>query len=160
MGSSFLPGELIAAFLRAQLEQADQLTERRLAKWRMYYELLTPLQNDGLLTLPIVPDHCDHNAHMFYVLLHESIDRQFVLDFLKSRGILAVFHYVPLHSSPAGQRFGRTHGALDVTSRLSERLVRLPLWVDLSEDALVDVVEALKAAVFDPVGRRFPCRNL
>ena len=160
VGSSFLPGELIAAFLRAQLEQADQLTERRLAKWRMYYELLTPLQNDGLLTLPIVPDHCDHNAHMFYVLLHESIDRQFVLDFLKSRGILAVFHYVPLHSSPAGQRFGRAHGALDVTSRLSERLVRLPLWVDLSEDALVDVVEALKAAVFDPVGRRFPYRNL
>lgn len=147
LGSSFLPGEIVAAFLWAQLEDADRITQSRTASWQYYHELLAPLESKGLLRRPIVPDGCRHNAHMYYVLLAPESDRQKVLDRLKSSDIWSVFHYVPLHSSPAGRRYGRAHGALEVTDRQSKRLVRLPLWVGLSESQQDSVVEILEAAI-------------
>uniref|UniRef100_UPI00404719AA dTDP-4-amino-4,6-dideoxygalactose transaminase n=1 Tax=Polynucleobacter sp. TaxID=2029855 RepID=UPI00404719AA len=143
VGSSFLPGELIAAFLSAQLEEVDRITRERLASWQRYHKLLESLESKGILRRPIVPNDCQHNAHMYYVLLAPEIDRQKVLDELKRNDIWSVFHYVPLHSSPAGKRYGRTHGSLEVTNMQSERLVRLPLWVGLAEqqqDRVVDVL--------------------
>lgn len=147
VGSSFLPGELIAAFLWAQLEEADRITQKRLASWQRYHDLLEPLEAKGILRRPIVPDDCEHNAHMYYVLLAPEIDRQKMLDAFKHNEIWSVFHYVPLHSSPAGLRYGRAHGDLDVTTRQSERLVRLPLWVGLSSEQQDRVVEVLRNAV-------------
>ena len=147
LGSSFLPGELTAAFLWAQLEEAERITRDRLATWARYHHMLEPLEAAGLLRRPIVPDNVTSNAHIYYVLLAAGIDRQKLLDELKSHGINCVTHYVPLHSSPAGQRFGRAHGKLEVTDRQSDRLVRLPLWVGLSEQQQSRVVEGLKAAI-------------
>jgi dTDP-4-amino-4,6-dideoxygalactose transaminase len=147
MGSSFLPGELTAAFLWAQLEEADRITQDRLASWQLYHQLLEPLESKGILRRPIVPDNCQHNAHMYYVLLAPEIDRQKVLDEFKRNDIGSVFHYVPLHSSPAGQRYGRIHGTLDMTNRQSERLVRLPLWIGLTEVQQNKVIDVLRAAV-------------
>ena len=143
VGSSFLPGELIAAFLWAQLEEADRITKMRLCSWQRYHELLEPLEARGTLRRPIVPDECQHNGHMYYILLAPETDRQKVLDEFKRNDIWAVFHYVPLHSSPAGMRYGRTHGSLEVTDRQSRRLVRLPLYVSLSVEQQDRVVEVL-----------------
>lgn len=147
VGSSFLPGELIAAFLWAQLEEAQSITNERLAIWERYHELLAPFEQKGLLRRPIVPADCQHNAHMYYVLLAPEIDRQKVLSELKKNDIYSVFHYVPLHSSPGGQRYGRAHGELEVTVRQSERLVRLPLWVGLSPAQQDRIVEVLSNAL-------------
>ncbi|WP_405120873.1 dTDP-4-amino-4,6-dideoxygalactose transaminase [Pseudomonas leptonychotis] len=143
VGSSFLPGELIAAFLWAQLEEAERITEQRLAIWKRYHELLEPVEQKGLLRRPIVPVDCQHNAHMYYVLLAPEIDRQRVLAELKKNDIYSVFHYVPLHSSPGGKRYGRTHGELEVTIKQSERLVRLPMWVGLSNEQQDRIVQVL-----------------
>jgi dTDP-4-amino-4,6-dideoxygalactose transaminase len=143
VGSSFLPGELIAAFLWAQLEEADRITQKRLASWNRYHEALAPLEAKGILRRPIIPEDCQHNAHMYYVLLAEDIDRQTVLNTFKSQEIGSVFHYIPLHSSPAGQRYGRVHGDMTVTDFQSERLVRLPLWVGITEEQQNRVVEIL-----------------
>lgn len=147
VGSSYLPGELIAAFLWAQLEEADRITQMRLASWRRYHELLEPLESAGLIRRPVVPADCQHNAHMYYVLLSAGMDRQKVLAEFKRNEIGAVFHYVPLHSSPAGQRYGRTHGSLDMTNQQSERLVRLPLWLGLGEEQQQKVVTVLRGAL-------------
>jgi dTDP-4-amino-4,6-dideoxygalactose transaminase len=147
VGSSFLPGELIAAFLWAQLEEAQSITNHRLAIWQRYHELTEPLEHKGLLRRPIVPADCQHNAHMYYVLLAPGIDRQRVLSELKKNEIYLVFHYVPLHSSPGGQRYGRAHGDLEVTISRSERLVRLPLWVGLSSEQQDRIVEVLRNAL-------------
>ena len=146
VGSSFLPGELIAAFLWAQLEEAKIITAQRMASWERYHAALAPLESKGVLRRPVVPEGCQHNAHMYYVLLAPEIDRQAVLNELKRNEIYSVFHYVPLHSSPAGQRYGRPHGALEITNSLSERLVRLPLWVGLSEAQQERVVNVLAYA--------------
>lgn len=132
-GSSFLPGELIAAFLWAQLEVAESITEKRLAAWNYYHELFAALEMEGLLRRPVVPAHCQHNAHMYYILLPEHQDRQVVLDGLKAQQINAVFHYVPLHSSPAGLQLGRVHGEMTTTDSMSARLIRLPLWIGISQ---------------------------
>jgi dTDP-4-amino-4,6-dideoxygalactose transaminase len=143
IGSSFLPSDIIAAFLWAQLEEAQRITRERLAIWQRYHELLAPLEQQGLFRRPIVPADCQHNAHMYYLLLSPDIDRQVVLDELKWNKIGAVFHYVPLHSSPAGMRFGRSHGDLSLTTSLSQRLVRLPMWLGLTgaqQDRIVDVL--------------------
>jgi dTDP-4-amino-4,6-dideoxygalactose transaminase len=147
VGSSFLPGELIAAFLWAQLEEADRITKERLAIWQLYHELLEPLEAKGILRRPIVPDDCEHNAHMYYVLLAPEINRQKILDAFKRNEIWSVFHYVPLHSSTAGKRYGRPHGDLAVTNQQSEKLVRLPLWVGLSDEQQYRVVDVLSGAV-------------
>jgi len=144
-GSSFLPGELTAAFLAAQLDEADQITKSRLASWLLYHNLLTPLENAGLLRRPIIPPECEHNAHMYYVLLSPRIDRQEIISKLKLNGIGAIFHYVPLHSSPGGVKFGKTYGNLVVTDSSSERLIRLPLWIGLSADEQIEIVETLTA---------------
>jgi dTDP-4-amino-4,6-dideoxygalactose transaminase len=147
VGSSFLPGELTAAFLWAQLEEAARITSHRLAIWQRYHELMVPLEQKGLVRRPVVPADCQHNAHMYYVLLAPEIDRQKVLAELKINDIYSVFHYVPLHSSPGGKRYGRAHGDLEVTGKHSERLVRLPLWVGLSSAQQDRVVKVLSNAV-------------
>jgi dTDP-4-amino-4,6-dideoxygalactose transaminase len=145
VGSSFLPSDLTAAFLWAQLEQAQHITSERLAIWQRYHEMLATLEQQGLLRRPIVPADCRHNGHMYYILLRSETDRQKVLAGLKENGIGAVFHYVPLHSSPAGLRFGRAHGDLSLTTSLSQRLVRLPMWLGLSEAQQQRVCETLTA---------------
>jgi dTDP-4-amino-4,6-dideoxygalactose transaminase len=145
VGSSFLPSDLTAAFLWAQFEQAQRITDERLALWQRYHEMLAPLEQQGLLRRPIVPADCRHNGHMYYILLRSETDRHKVLAGLKENGIGAVFHYVPLHSSPAGLRFGRAHGDLSRTTSLSQRLVRLPMWVGLSEVQQQRVCETLTA---------------
>ena len=145
VGSSFLPNELTAAFLWAQLEQAQRITSERLKLWQQYHEMLAPHEQQGLLRRPIVPADCRHNGHMYYILLQTETDRRKVLAGLKENGIGAVFHYVPLHSSPAGLRFGRAHGDLSRTTSLSRRLVRLPLWLGLSEAQQQRVCETLTA---------------
>lgn len=144
VGSSFLPGELIAAFLWAQLEEAQSITVQRLGSWRVYHHLLASLEAEGMLRRPVIPEYCQHNAHMYYVLLAPGINRQTVLDELKRHDIFSVFHYVPLHSSPGGQRYGRAHGDLAVTNRQSERLIRLPLWVGLTIQQQYEVVGVLR----------------
>lgn len=143
VGSSFLPGELIAAFLWAQLEEAQRITTERLALWERYHQALEPLEARGLLRRPVVPRECQHNAHMYYVLLAPEINRQAVLSMLKDAAINAVFHYVPLHSSPAGKRYGRVHGSMEMTDRQSERLVRLPLWLGLTPEIQQRVIRSL-----------------
>lgn len=147
VGSSFLPGELIASFLWAQFEEADKITRQRLASWQHYHNLLEPLEAKSLLRRPIVPETCRHNAHMYYVLLSPEFDRHAVLAELKHNDIGSVIHYVPLHSSPAGQRYGRAHGDLTVTDSASERLIRLPLWMGLTEAQQDKVVEVLNRAL-------------
>jgi dTDP-4-amino-4,6-dideoxygalactose transaminase len=143
IGSSYLPGELISAFLWAQLEEAERITTARLKAWQRYHKLFEPLEAAGILRRPIIPAECQHNGHMYYVLLAPGIDRHYVLDQLKKRRIGAMFHYVPLHSSPAGVRYGRANGDLSLTDSLSQRLVRLPLWVEITEEQQEVVFSAL-----------------
>jgi dTDP-4-amino-4,6-dideoxygalactose transaminase len=147
VGSSFLPGDSTAAFLWAQLQQAQEITDARIANWQRYHEMLAPLESQGLLRRPTIPADCQHNGHLYYVVLAPEIDRQDVLDTLKRNNVSAVFHYVPLHSSPAGTRFGRAHGDLSLTTSLSQRLIRLPMWMGLSEAQQQRVCEVLSAAV-------------
>lgn len=144
VGSSFLPGELIAAFLWAQLEQERSITATRLVAWQHYHEALAGMESQGLLRRPIIPADCTHNAHMYYVLLAPGMHRDAVLSRLREAGINSVFHYVPLHSAPAGKKYGRTHGALTHTDDLSQRLVRLPLWVGITQVQQTLVVDMLR----------------
>jgi dTDP-4-amino-4,6-dideoxygalactose transaminase len=133
IGSSYLPSELIAAFLAAQLEEASAITGRRLAIWNRYHEWAAALESGGRLRRPIIPTECAHNAHMYYLLLGNLADRTHFIDAMKAAGIGTVFHYIPLHSSPAGQRYARTNGTLHHTDATSDRLVRLPLWIGLED---------------------------
>lgn len=144
VGSSFLPSEITAAFLWAQLEQAERITAERIAIWRRYHEMLAPLEQRGVLRRPVIPPDCQHNGHIYYVLLETAEDRARVLAELNRNGINAVFHYVPLHSSPAGLRFGRPAGELAVTTSQSQRLLRLPMWLGLAESQQQRVCEALR----------------
>jgi dTDP-4-amino-4,6-dideoxygalactose transaminase len=143
LGSSFLPSDIIAAFLLAQLEKAEEITQKRLAIWEYYHRHLQQLETIGLIQRPVIPSHCQHNGHMYYVILPPQTDRQMVLYKLSQAGIQAVSHYVPLHSSPAGQRYGRSHGNLSLTESLSERIIRLPLWIGLTHDQQDLVIEHL-----------------
>ena len=146
VGSSYLPSEILAAFLAAQIEDADAINMRRLALWNRYHEAFAPLEAAGRLRRPIVPAHCTHNAHMYYLLLDDLDARTRFIRSLKERDIHPVFHYVPLHSAPAGRKYGRTSGDLAVTDATSERLVRLPLWLpDLDQARVIDAVEAFFA---------------
>jgi len=133
IGSSYLPGEIIAAFLFAQMEQAEQLTTRRCAVWSRYHEAFAAREANAIVRRPVVPPACTHNAHMYYLLLPSLAQRTAFIAAMKARGVMCVFHYVPLHSAPAGERFGRAHGALPVTCNAAERLVRLPLWLGIEE---------------------------
>lgn len=133
-GSSYLPSDMNAAYLYAQLEIADQINDARLVCWNRYYEKLTPLMESGKIELPVVPEGCVHNAHMFYIKAKDLKERTALIDFLKKNDILSVFHYIPLHTAPAGERFGRFHGEDKYTTKESERLARLPMYYGLNVD--------------------------
>ena len=133
-GSSYLPGETTAAFLSAQLDEAGIITTRRIALWNTYHRLFEDLELQGLVQRPFIPEHCDHNAHMYYLILNDGINRDALLSHLRNNGINCVFHYVPLHSSPGGNKYGRYVGDMNVTNRKSEALIRLPLWIGMSTE--------------------------
>ena len=146
VGSSYLPGEILAAFLWAQMEEADTITDRRLRMWQTYYDAFAQLEQRGLARRPVVPTHCRHNAHMFYLLMPHMDARTALIERLKQKGILAVFHYVPLGDSPAGRKFGRQVGSMEVTRSISDRLVRLPLWLGLEEHLPLIIDEVVASA--------------
>ncbi len=143
-GSSYLPSDLNAAYLWAQLEQADKIFDNRMKTWNLYYELLTDLQKQGVISLPVVPENCTHNAHMFYIKAKDLDERTHLIDFLKEQGILAVFHYIPLHTAPAGKKFGVFCGEDRYTTKESERLVRLPMYYGLEEEKVVYIANKIK----------------
>jgi len=145
MGSSYLPSELIAAFLLAQTEEADAITQRRLMIWNTYHRFLQQAEQAGLARRPIVPHGCGHNAHMYYLLLPSLERRTAFIAQLRTEGINTVFHYVPLHSAPYGLRTGRSSGDMLVTSDLSDRLVRLPLWLGLEEYQAMVIQQIFRA---------------
>ena len=140
-GGSYLQSDLNAAYLWAQLEMAEEINENRLATWNLYYEAFKPLQERGLIELPIIPDGCVHNAHMFYIKTKNLDIRQEFIKFMKENGITCVFHYVPLHSAPAGIKFGRFFGEDQCTTNHSERLVRLPMYFNIAETDLQKVID-------------------
>ncbi len=142
-GSSFLMGDITAAFLLAQLEQADATTARRVAIWQRYHDAFAGHEREGRVRRPIVPDDVVHNGHLYYLLLPTEDDRDAFIQSLGERGVMAVFHYVPLHSSPAGRRFGRTDQELAVTDDASSRLVRLPLWPAMTDEEIGRVIDAV-----------------
>lgn len=143
-GSSYPMSDLSAAFLWAQLEGAAEITERRLAIWEAYHAGLDGLELRGWLRRPVVPGHCDHNAHLYYLLLSDQFDRTTAITALNQVGINAVFHYVPLHSAPAGRRFGCRSGDLSITDRVSAQLVRLPLWAAMEDEDVAYVLAGLE----------------
>lgn len=145
IGSSYLLSDLQAAYLWAQLEEADKINERRLLLWDRYYQALQPLVAAGRLVLATVPEDLKHNAHMFYIKLKDVEERTEFNDYMKSHGILTVFHYVPLHTSPAGMEFGYFHGEDKYTSVESDRLVRLPMFYNMTDDEQQVVIERIKA---------------
>lgn len=144
-GSSYLPSDMNAAYLYAQLELGDKITQARMDRWQEYRELLAPLAEEGRIELPHIPAECTHNAHMFYIKTKDMEERGRLIDFLKQREILSVFHYVPLHSAPAGRRYGRFHGEDRYTTKESERLLRLPLYYGLTADQTEYIADQVKA---------------
>lgn len=150
IGSSYLPGELIAAFLWAQLQHCDEITQRRLAIWQQYHQAFAPLESRGQLRRPMIPSHCGQNAHIYQILVRDLETRTRMLDDLKRQGISATFHYVPLHSSPAGMAHGRVSGPMDVTNSVSTRILRLPLSAaitpEMAERVIGAVIDALNRA--------------
>lgn len=143
IGSSYLPGEIISAFLYGQMEKARKITNRRLKIWDAYHNAFEELESVGRVRRPMIPAGCAHNAHMYYLFLSEKQDRDRLIAVLRKRGIGVVFHYVPLHSSPMGLRHGRVSGSLEVTEAVSQKLMRLPLWVDMTAAEVEDVAEAV-----------------
>lgn len=133
VGSSFLPSELVAAFLSAQMDEAESITNRRLAIWKTYHEGFLGIEGSAALTRPKIPEFCEHNAHMYFLLLENLSVRSKFIQRMNAENINCVFHYVPLHSSPMGKKYGRCSGTLTVTENLADRLVRLPLWLGLEE---------------------------
>ncbi len=144
-GSSYLPSDMNAAYLYAQLELADEITRARMDRWNEYREQLSGLAAAGRIELPYIPDYCEHNAHMFYIKTKDMEERTRLIQFLKEKGILAVFHYVPLHSAPAGIKFGRFHGEDNYTTKESERLLRLPMFYTLTADQVEYITDQVKA---------------
>ena len=142
-GSSYLPSDMNAAYLWGELEVAAKINNNRLSTWTAYYDAFSGLASDGLIDLPTIPDACKHNAHMFYVKLKDLNQRTDFISFLRSKGVQASFHYVPLHSSPAGERFGRFSGIDEFTTRESDRLVRLPMYYGMSKEGRERVIGAV-----------------
>ena len=143
IGSSFLPSEIIAALLWSQLQNAREITDNRLKIWSHYHHGLEKAEINGLLRRPKMLDSCTHNAHMYFVLLSSLQRRSDLIEYLRTNGVRSVFHYVPLHSSPAGKKFGRVHGEMKVTNDISERLLRLPMWVNLSTDQIDQIISLI-----------------
>ena len=143
-GSSYLPSDTNAAYLYAQLEIADEINNARLGIWNRYYEKLEPLAERGRIDVPVVPEGCVHNAHMFYIKAADLEERTALLNYLKEKGIMSVFHYIPLHTAPAGIKFGRFHGEDKYTTRESERLARLPMYYGLRMEQVDDICDAVK----------------
>lgn len=144
-GSSYLPSDMNAAYLYAQLEMAEEINDARSKIWNTYYAGLKELEEQGKITLPVVPEGCIHNAHMFYIKTKDLAERTAFISFMKEKGILTVFHYVPLHTAKAGRKFGRFHGEDVYTTKESERLVRLPLYYGLTEEQNLYIIEQIKA---------------
>ena len=144
IGSSYLMNEISAAYLWGQLEEAEKIKKERLKIWEYYYQALRKLQEENIISLPIIPENCEHNAHMFYIKVNDLETRTNLLNYLKENGILAVFHYVPLHTSPAGRKYGEYVGMDNFTTRESERLVRLPLYYGLTKKEVDFIVEKIK----------------
>ncbi|EGR0303960.1 dTDP-4-amino-4,6-dideoxygalactose transaminase [Vibrio alginolyticus] len=145
LGSSLLPSELQAAYLWGQMEVAEKINENRLASWNRYYKLLSELSQQGKIALPSMPEGCQHNAHMFYIKVADIEERIDLINFLKQKEIISVFHYVPLHSAPAGERFSRFSGEDNFTTQESEKIIRLPLWYGMEEhkvDAVAGAIES------------------
>lgn len=143
-GSSYLPSDMNAAYLYAQLKKAEEINNNRLKSWNLYYKLLTPLKEKGYIDLPYVPEGCIHNAHMFYIKTKNLEERTELIAYLKEHGVNAVFHYVPLHSSPAGKKFGKFHGEDMYTTKESERLLRLPLYYNIATEDVRTVVKQVE----------------
>lgn len=142
-GSSYLPSELNAAYLYAQLEKAEEINDNRLNSWKQYYKGLKPLEDCGEITLPVIPQDCCHNAHMFYIKMKDLEERINFISYLKDNGIAAVFHYVPLHSSPAGQKYGYFFGEDKNTTKEANRLVRLPMYYNLTEAQIDYIIDKI-----------------
>lgn len=147
LGSSYLPGEVIAAFLWAQLEEAGNITQRRLNIWEQYHHGLHVLESQGVLRRPITPSHCQQNAHMYYILLNSLEARTKLIEQMREQEIYPVFHYVPLHRSPAGKKYARVHGEMTHTNELSDRLLRLPMWLNLMEKDQNKVLQIINTLV-------------
>lgn len=145
VGSSYLPSELQSAYLYGQLVEAKQISTKRMAVWQRYCQAFTPLQQAKILDLPVIPANCKHNAHMFYIKVQDIEVRTSLLSFLKEQGITAVFHYVPLHSAPGGSKFGAMHGEDAYTTVESERLVRLPLYFNITDEEVEHVIAQVQA---------------
>ncbi len=144
-GGSYLPSELNAAYLYAQLKHADAINDNRMASWKAYHDAFLPYQKPGIIDLPTIPEGCEHNAHMYYVKLRDLDTRSAFIRHMKEHGVQTVFHYIPLHSAPAGQKYGRFHGKDVYTTAESERLVRLPLYYNMAEEDRNTVIAAAKA---------------
>lgn len=144
VGSSLLSGEMVAAFLYAQIDKVDFITKKRLEIWKDYHEAFADIELQGKVRRPTIPEGCQHNAHIYYLLLPNSDLRDRLISYLKDKGIQAVFHYVPLHNSPAGLKYSRSHGDLSSTLEVSSRLIRLPLWVGLSSTDVARVIDSIK----------------
>ena len=145
VGSSYLPSELNAAYLYAQLEEAKMINNNRLKTWNLYYDGLIELEDKGVIALPVIPNNCEHNAHMFYIKCKDLKERTELIKYLKDNGITAVFHYIPLHSAEAGTKYGRFHGKDRFTTKESERLLRLPLYYGLEEEKTRYIIEKIIA---------------
>ena len=144
LGSSILPSDLLAAYLYAQLENAELINDNRLETWNLYYTMLSKLEHNELLQLPVIPDNCEHNAHMFYIKLKNIEQRSNLIKFLKDENIMAIFHYIPLHSSEAGKKFGEFYGVDKYTTVDSERILRLPLYYNIEKEDVRLVCEKIE----------------
>ena len=142
-GSSYLPSDMNAAYLWAQLQKADEINENRLQSWNRYYEGLKDLEEAGKIELPYVPEYCEHNAHMFYIKAKDLEERSALISYLKENGVTVVFHYIPLHTAPAGKEYGRFHGEDKYTTKESERIIRLPMYYELDEQDAKKVMDLI-----------------
>lgn len=147
IGSSYLPSDMIAAFLYSQLENMDKINQKRIDIWNEYHEFFK--QFEDVIKRPYCPEYCQHNAHMYYLLFKDLETRTMFIDYMKQNDVSTVFHYIPLHSSPAGQKYCRTYGKMDVTNEISDTLVRLPMFYELDDESLKHIINSAKAFIED-----------